>query len=165
MKRIPENLLLLLLTTLGGGMSAQQAITFAGADGMSSAASFSYSCGEVAVQKASVASITVFDATQYFTEGVQQGYPLRELGIDEILNVNISVYPNPTTGSVTMENNEAIEGLNYELYDLDGRLIQHGDCSNTTTSLDLSQCSSGSYMLRITNADKKRNRIYKIIKK
>lgn len=164
MKHYHYSMPLIFTIVIGGNVFAQHNIGFAGTSSTSPTGSFSYTCGEVAVQTAKVSSITVVDATQFFSEGVQQGYTTRELDIDEILNVNISVYPNPTTGIVIVENTDGISNLNYELYNLDGKLLAQGSCTEITTKLDLTKKSIGSYLLRISCSENGKKRIYKIIK-
>ena len=56
----------------------------------------------------------------------------------------IVVYPNPTTGTVTIQADE-VERV--EIYDNAGRLVGKSDA---TRRLDLSNLPSGTYLLRIT---------------
>lgn len=60
----------------------------------------------------------------------------------------ISVYPNPTAGEVTVNADSAIESI--EVYSLDGRLVKK---SEDTRSMDLSDCPDGVYLLRAATAD------------
>ena len=66
------------------------------------------------------------------------------LGLDSFIQDNtVSVYPNPSKGTVTIKANSEIRLV--ELYDVQGRLLQ----STGTTSIDIAQRSPGMYFLKI----------------
>jgi len=66
-----------------------------------------------------------------------------EVGIDELQNYMLDIYPNPTTGKLKIENGE-LKIENVEIYDMYGRnLTPH-------TSLDISDLSNGIYFVKIT---------------
>lgn len=60
----------------------------------------------------------------------------------------ISVYPNPTAGEVTVNAASAIERI--EVYSLDGRLVKKAE---DTRNVDLSDCPDGVYLLKAATAD------------
>ncbi len=67
-------------------------------------------------------------------------------GVSENESMNINVYPNPAEGFVNVK----AEGLrNVELIDVMGRIISRNESSETTTTIDLSNLTSGIYFLRI----------------
>jgi hypothetical protein len=78
------------------------------------------------------------------------------LGTNSYQRTNLSVYPNPTNGVVNFGNPE---DLNYELFDMDSRLVLKG----TGKSTDISGMSPGVYMLRTSDGNG-RGFINKIIK-
>lgn len=65
-------------------------------------------------------------------------------GIDDVNGIAISIYPNPTSGMLTVEG----EGIRQvELIDINGRImLQRANASN----IDISNMESGVYMLRVT---------------
>ena len=60
----------------------------------------------------------------------------------------ISIYPNPTSDFITIENNNSEQFLSIELLDYAGKRIKSID--QKTTSVDLSDLTPGVYLLQIT---------------
>src|SRR5690606_34811765 len=85
-----------------------------------------------------------------------QGFHQPEISIlsinDYENNMSFSLYPNPTTQFVTVESSTDID-LSIEIYSLQGELISNSSMFKTQTTLDLTQLSSGSYILFIKSAD------------
>lgn len=154
--------ILLLLAPLG--VRAQQAITFCGGDGYGTSGSVSFTSGEVAVRTAEARSITVVDVTQYFTEGIQQAFVTKDLAVDRTLTVNLSIYPNPTQNGVVMECNGTDTPLFYELYNMKGQQVLNGRYEGGQQRIDMSKMTSGSYLMRVSNAEKNQYGTFKIIK-
>ncbi len=78
---------------------------------------------------------------------------LESTGIDDIDNVTMSVYPNPTAGKV----NIAIDGISevsVEMYDIYGRRLERQDEIGGVATIDMSSYASGVYFIRIYKADK-----------
>jgi hypothetical protein len=63
----------------------------------------------------------------------------------------ISIYPNPTSDFITIENNDAEPFLSIELLDYAGKRIKSFNPSNT--SVNLSDLAPGVYLLRMTTAE------------
>ena len=70
------------------------------------------------------------------------------------------IYPNPTSGEVTILMPAELLGSTYSLFDLTGRKVLEGKIENTKMKIDLGQLSDGSYMLKIGN-----NKTFKLIKR
>jgi Zn-dependent metalloprotease len=67
---------------------------------------------------------------------------------------NTTIFPNPTTGKITVQSNSEITTL--ELYNVNGQLMKKQNTGQKNNSeLDLSFYQSGIYILKITLADKK----------
>jgi Leucine-rich repeat (LRR) protein len=64
---------------------------------------------------------------------------------------SLEIYPNPTTGMVTIKSDFEIKSI--ELFDIQGRVLQTSIESLNTTSLDLSARAKGMYFLRITTSN------------
>ncbi len=153
-----------LLLLAGASTQAQQTITFCGGNGYGSSGSISFTCGEVAVRTAEARSITVVDVTQYFTEGVQQAFYSKELSVDRPLTIDLSIYPNPTNSGVVMECEGGDATLHYELYNMKGQQVLSGRYEGGQLRIDMSKLAAGSYLMRVTNAEKTQYGTYKIIK-
>ena len=158
--------LLLLLATVVGVADVQQAITPIGGCYINqSGESLSYSCGEVAVRRSVARAITVVNITEYFTEGVQQAW-MGDVknAVVAPLPFSVNVYPNPAQDWVEVNAVEATTELDYVLFDLQGKTVREGATSQGAAQLDITTLPAGTYMLRLSTADKKRNNVYKIIK-
>jgi hypothetical protein len=78
-------------------------------------------------------------------------------------NSSFNVFPNPTTGTVTIQNSKNLNLKSAELYSATGQLISTYKLSGTSQNLDLSKLEKGNYILKI-NSDKETGSV-KIIKK
>lgn len=157
--------LLLMLMCFIGTMQAQEAITILGGDVSANGASLSLSAGQVAVKSSVARAITVVNITEQFSEGVQQPRTSRDpQNSIEALDVNVAIYPNPTTDAVVMECRDLAQDLTYTLYNLNGQILQEGSFAGGQQHIDLQHYSAGSYMLYVSSSDKKQMNTYKIIK-
>lgn len=68
------------------------------------------------------------------------------VGINEIDNSSVNLYPNPTTGMVFVE---AENFVNASVIDMTGRVVM----TTTETTFDMSNLSNGVYMVRINTAN------------
>ena len=78
------------------------------------------------------------------------------------------VYPNPTTGQITIRNyelgtaqpsTELMANDNIEIYDIIGRIVHTSTLNSSATTIDISHLQNGMYYLRIGNE------MVKIVKK
>lgn len=72
---------------------------------------------------------------------------------------DLKVYPNPTSGVIHISSESDIEA--YTLCNLQGKIIQEG---RTTTTIDLSELSSGIYILNLQNKEGHKKQM-KVVKK
>jgi hypothetical protein len=70
--------------------------------------------------------------------------------VNEISNHSdgLTVYPNPTTGSIHIELHEATGTTRYEIFDLTGRILVSA-AINQTAIADLSDFTNGCYLLKV----------------
>ncbi|MFN4198781.1 MAG: CotH kinase family protein, partial [Flavobacterium sp.] len=87
-----------------------------------------------------------------------KGVPL-PLSLPEDNKLNVTMYPNPTSGYVNILH--SYDDLNYQLYSIDGKLIQSGSVNNQ--QIQLNNLQNGIYLLQLENDRKKETK--KIIKK
>lgn len=155
---IMRNVLLFLLFCLPK-MMAQQAAVASGGNATGTGGSVSYSIGQVADK-------TQTGTTGTITQGVQQPFEIVTLSGSEFGNIRLEaiVFPNPTVSDVTLKISDFdMESLNYQLFDINGRLLSEGKISDATTVFTMEQYTSSVYILKI-NSNTKELKTFKIIK-
>ncbi len=88
----------------------------------------------IVIHDATIANIYLQEFTERFNE-------LGSSGIDELINVEVSVFPNPSAGKVEVKSDLFIQQIN--LYAVDGKLI------TTTTDAILDIKTKGIYFIKI----------------
>ena len=84
------------------------------------------------------------------------------LGINDYYENQIKVYPNPATNFIYVKSSLNLKSLAFEIYDINGRIVKSGEeLFNQQLSINISDLSSGIYILNINNNDFETN--YKII--
>lgn len=89
-----------------------------------------------------------------FDPGVTDFYrlPLRlVLGVEDLNENRLSLYPNPTAGSINIQANSQISEI--AVYNMSGKKILNSQIGKTETSFDLSTVTSGIYIAKIKMAD------------
>jgi hypothetical protein len=140
-------------------LMAQQATVTASGNSAGTGGTISYSIGQVADK-------TQTGTTGTITQGVQQPFEIVTLSGSEFENIRLEVvvFPNPTISTVTLKISDfTLENLNYQLYDIQGKLLFDGKISSGETVLDMENYTSGAYVLRI-NSKTKSLKTFKIIK-
>jgi hypothetical protein len=137
--------------------NAQSETVVAGGDASGSGGSVSYTVGLTNYESHSSSSGTV-------SEGLQ--HPIEILVLSTVehpgIEVNASVYPNPTQDHLTITSNES--DLTYSLSDSNGKLVREKKISGTETTFSTSVLAAGTYFLKITK-DNSEIKSFKIIKK
>ncbi len=137
-----------------GGLFAQETVPATGGDAIGTGGKCSYTVGQ--------AVYTVnLGANGSVVQGVQQPYEISTtIGLNETsVNLKLSVYPNPTTNYLTLSVTDNV-GLNYQLCDPQGRIIESKVIRNSTTNISLETPSVAIYFLTIL----KNNQVIKIFK-
>lgn len=70
-------------------------------------------------------------------------------GIVEVMNSNLTIYPNPTSDQITIDLKGYIGAFNATLYDLQGRLLE----TTTNTKVSLKKHAKGIYVLKVGYGD------------
>ena len=152
---------LLTFTFLLSTVSAQESVNTTGGNAAGSGGSVSYSVGQAAYQTHTGTNGSV-------AEGVQQPYEISVVtGIDEAkaINLLVSAYPNPTADYLTLSISEFnISGLSYQLYDMNGRLLQDEKVTGPTTNIAMLNFVSATYFMKVRQGQKE-IKTFKIIKK
>jgi hypothetical protein len=138
---------------------SQQSVVAAGGDVVSPSGSISFSIGQIAYKTNGVSEIV--------SEGVQQPYEIYILtsiqNMDGI-ELNMSVFPNPATEALTLKIDlNKLNGLNYQLFDAAGRLIEKKLITNELTTINTSNLVPAAYFLNVCDQEKQLKN-FKIIK-
>jgi len=148
----------LMLLGVGLTVQAQQATLPSGGVASGSGGTVSYSIGQVAY-------IDNTGSTGSVSQGVQQAFEIFSVGINETtLNISASVYPNPTNDNLTLQvpdfNNEK---LIYQLFDVQGRLVESKPITAEKTQINMSYLPSATYLVYVSQ-NNKTVQTFKIIK-
>ncbi len=139
--------------------SAQQANVASGGNATGTGGSSSYSVGQVAYTNATGTNGSV-------NQGVQQPFEIFTLGNDDFPEITLlmTVYPNPTTSLVNLNiQNYALENLNFQLFDINGRLIQSQKITTAETQIQMENLAAAVYLLNLLDKNKL-VKTFKIIK-
>ena len=149
---------LLLVTT---ALSAQQSVHTSGGEAQGPGGTVSYSVGQVAYEYQESQSGNV-------SQGVQQAFEIYTVFVAEKqpLNIELNVYPNPTIGELKLHvvfDGSPNRKLNYQLYDLSGKLLQSKALTSDITVIDVQNYAGANYFLRVSdnNTELKTFRIVK----
>lgn len=140
-------------------INAQEAKVASGGNATGTGGTVSYSIGQIADKTQTGANGTI-------TQGVQQPFEIVTLSGSEFTNIRLEaiVYPNPTITNITLKIPDSnLENLNYQLFDIQGRLVSDGKISNKETTFNMEQYAAATYILRI-NSNTKELKTFKIIK-
>ena len=142
------------------GLQAQESVNATGGNASGSGGSASYSVGQVVYTTNTGTSGSV-------AQGVQQTYEISVVtGLEEAKGINLSVsaYPNPTTDYLTLEVKEfELSNLHFQLYDLNGKLLQNEKITGNQTSIVMSNLVPATYFVKVVQGNKE-IKTFKIIK-
>jgi hypothetical protein len=147
------------------GVQAQTGINSCGGEASGNGGSASYSIGQVVYTTNTGANGSV-------AQGVQQPYEISvATTILEAKGISLSVtaYPNPTTDFLTLnidnivKTSHDLSHLSYQLYDMNGKLLQENQLSENENQIDMSDYPATVYFLRI-NKNNQTIKEFKVIK-
>jgi hypothetical protein len=152
--------LVLLLLGIGlTGIKAQESLSATGFNGSGSGGSVSGTIGQVFYTN----TITNGSVAQ----GVQQPFEISvETVIEEAKEISLHcmAYPNPATNFLTLKvENFNKQNLSYNLYDVNGKLLEKKNLESNETSMDMGNYVPATYFLKVIK-DNKTIEIFKIIK-
>jgi hypothetical protein len=161
----------LLLLGLGViGLQAQTSLNATGGIALGSGGSTSYSVGQVVYTTNSGTNGSV-------AQGVQQPYEISIVtGLEEAKGINLAVtaFPNPTTDYLTLSIDNSVKTshdlsqLSYQLYDMNGKLLQNEKITDNQTSIVMSNLVPATYFVKVvkTSCDLSQQEVktFKIIK-
>ena len=143
--------------------TAQEGINVTGANASGSGGSASYTVGQMVYQTHTGTNGSV-------AEGVQQPYEISVVvGIEETngIQLSVSAYPNPVADHLTLEVNVSttlnIQTMSYQLYDMNGQLLQNEKITSKQTSIMMNHLVPATYFVKVLEGTKE-IKIFKIIK-
>ena len=160
MKNKKTKLFTTLLLGLGfSGIHAQEAVPAAGGEASGTGGSVSYSIGQLVYSTNAGTSGSV-------AQGVQQPFEISAVGIQEANQITLEclVYPIPTTDFLLLKfENSPGTSLNYQLYDLTGKILENKKIKNRETRIEMCNMAPATYFLSLSDNQNK-IKIFKIIK-
>lgn len=121
---------------------SQQAVVVAGSDIINNTGSVSYSIGQV--------SYVCGGTDVTISPGVQQTYGKLVVHIDS--NISITVWPNPVSNLLNINiSNKNDKGLVYQLYSIDGRLLESKKGDENSLNISMANYTPGNYILVVTH--------------
>ena len=135
-------LLLFLLPTIAFG---QEAIPATGSEATGSGGTVSYTVGQVVYTTNTGTNASV-------AQGVQQPYEIStSVGIEVTeINLELITYPNPTNNALTLNiGNYNNEKLTYQLYDMQGKLLDSKQVVNNNTTIGMQNLPTSTYLLNV----------------
>ena len=142
-------------------LQAQEAVVSSGGNSTGVGGTVSYTIGQVLY-------ITSIDSNGSVSQGVQQPFEISIVsGIEDGDKISLySVYPNPTSDILTLKvENYNGENLVYQLYDVNGKLLENNKIEGDKTSVSMNQFLPSIYFLKVIDKNKKEVKTFKIIKK
>jgi Secretion system C-terminal sorting domain len=138
---------------------AQQSLNASGGNGTGTGGSISFTVGQIDYVSATGSNGSI-------SQGVQQPFEIFTLGNNDYPTIQLQaiVFPNPTNENVNLSiTNFSLENLEYDLYDVTGKLISHQKITENETLISMEYLSAGNYFIAVIENDKKL-KTFKIIK-
>ena len=86
-------------------------------------------------------------------QGVQQAYEISvatEINNTKSISLQYSAFPNPTSSFIKLRTEEInTDKLSYQLYDINGKLIEDKILNNLETIIDMGQLEPATYFLKV----------------
>lgn len=173
MKHIKRQIYFIVTLLLVAGFNefhAQECVNTTGGNITGSSASISYSVGQVVYTTNTGTNGSV-------AQGVQQPYEISVISAIEESNIclRVSAYPNPTTDYLTLSigdstyfdcaqyNSISNQSMSYQLYDMNGKLLQSEKISGNQTSIVMSNLVPADYFVKVIKGNDE-VKTFKIIK-
>jgi hypothetical protein len=100
-------------------------------------------------------------------EGINQTINIPEFtisGINEFNAERISIFPNPSSTSISIRNESSASITRYKIYSMDGKLIQEGKLSGITNQIiDIQNITTGIYNMELSSTNQIINKKISIV--
>lgn len=152
---------LVILVSIGQIVSGQNVISAAGTTAKVPGYDLTWTVGEPVV--------STFTQTPYvLTQGFHQPkyYVIPAVGDNKFSGLKITVYPNPVIDNLLIQT-DGIEkyDLKYSVMDINGRFLRDGRIEKNLQTVEMQDCTSGIYLLKVSKSDDELLRTFIIIKK
>lgn len=74
---------------------------------------------------------------------------------NDLIENNLSIYPNPSRGMFTIETTVEMKNTRFQIVSIDGKILRDEIMNQSKINVDMSDYSNGVYFLRIGNTNKK----------
>ena len=140
-------------------LNAQEVVATSGETKSASGFEISWTIGEPVIQ-------TFSSGATILTQGLHQTN-LQVTPVNKLLlpNLEISVFPNPSSEFIVIRLNELPPSPKFALFNLSGKLISQKNIESTNTQLNLNEFAPGTYLLKIMQEKNQELQTFKIIKK
>ncbi len=148
------------------GLQAQESVNTTGGNASGSGGSVSYSVGQVTYQ-------TYTGTIGSVSQGVQQPFEISVVtGTEEAKGIKllVSAYPNPASDYIILSIDENVKSghdltlLYYQLYDIQGKLLQNQEITESLTNIDMVSLVPATYYVKVIQGNKE-VKTFKIIKR
>lgn len=160
MKHLTKLLIGFCLFGYGTIIMAQNTIPATGGNANGTGGSSSYTIGQIVYS-------TLSETTGSVIQGVQQPYEMSVVTAiqnTEGIILECLVYPNPTRGQVKLVvRTKEFENLRFQLYDLNGILIQNKEIDSEETEILMNSILPSTYFLKVLSGNNE-IKTFKIIK-
>jgi hypothetical protein len=165
MKNLKKSAIVFILFISVTAIRAQDAIPASGGNASGGGGTVSYTVGQVVYTTNTGTNGSV-------AQGVQQPYEISVVtGIENSMKINLScmAYPNPATTYLTLKTeNTDNENLSYQLYDINGKLLENKKVEGNETTIFMEHRPVATYLLKVVQTDQaslpKEIKTFKIIK-
>ncbi|MDX9905017.1 MAG: T9SS type A sorting domain-containing protein [Bacteroidales bacterium] len=159
MKKHLKFLIVFVILAWQTDLIAQECISATGGEATGGGGTVSFTIGQVA-----------YTIDQGYTgstiKGVQQPFEFISLGVEDAEGIELQciAYPNPTSDFIRLKiDNYDLENLDYELYDLTGKLLQSQKISDRLTTISMRDLPPSQYFLKVSETGQSL-KTFKIIK-
>ncbi len=143
--------IIIIICILGGGvgLQAQKVVATSGNDYKNTSGSISYTIGEPMIS-------TYVGINNILTQGFHQtNLTVATLNELPTLNYKILAFPNPTTEMVNLKvENDNIERMQYQLYDMNGKLLYKKQLTENETEISFANLSNSTYFIKVFEGNK-----------
>lgn len=129
----------------------------------SSGDTYSNGSGELSITIGEVVTGTVSDGTNDLTQGFHQTKITVTNIEDHLIDLEMNVFPNPTSETVTIKLKELENNLSLTIYTVEGKILLNQEINALETKLNLVSFAKGAYFINVVKAEK-RIKTYKILK-
>jgi hypothetical protein len=150
-----KNFLFSIFFTLTLIAKGQQAVVVTGGDASGVGGSVSYSIGQVAYTS---------NVAGFVNSGVQQPFEITITSVDDSFrDLQLSLFPNPTSHELVIEMNNPNNGISAEVFNSNGSLMDTIRLAANRTTIPVSHWAPATYLIRLTD-ESGNTAVYQVVK-